>query len=305
MPELQDKRIAINREIRDKILARMSQAGSHATDIPGFRLVRRESGNELRVFYKPFIGLTVQGSKRTIIGDEEYAYGAYHVFVTGVDMPSESHILNASPRDPFLALSLDLDRTLVAQLAAEALAVQEAGRCAGKSVAIVEADEKLMAAFLRLLDLLDEPSEIPIMAPLLVREIHLRLLLGPQGQWLRSICSLDSPGNQIAKAITWLREHFREPLSVDELAAQTGMSPSTFYRNFKSITTYSPLNFQKSLRLYEAQRLMLADVKSVADASFSVGYESSTQFIREYRRIFGESPKRDISRRLKALKQLT
>lgn len=287
----------INGQLKEKILGRASEPGSHPTAISGFNLVRRVQANELRVFYRPFIGLTVQGFKRTIVGRDEYSYGEYHCFVAGVDMPSKSYITVASDEEPFLALSLDLDRSLVAQLAAEIPSQARAESGAGKSVAVMEADAKVMAAFLRLAELLDEPEEIPIMAPMLIREIHYRLLLGPQGAWLRTICSLGTASNQVAQAVTWLRENYKAPLQVEELARKVGMSSSSFFRNFKQMTTLSPLQFQKALRLYEAQRLMLTSEYDVANAAYAVGYESSTQFIREYKRMFGEPPRRDVNRK--------
>ncbi len=291
----------MNEQLKEIILSRMAEPGSHPTAISGFNLVRRVQANELRVFYKPFIGLTVQGFKRTIVGKDEYSYGEYHCFVAGVDMPSESYITVASDEEPFLALSLDLDRSLVAQLAAEVPSTSRMEPGAGKSVAVMEVDAKVMAAFLRLAQLLDEPEEIPIMAPMLIREIHYRLLLGPQGAWLRTICSLGTASNQVAKAVTWLRENFKAPLQVEELARRVGMSSSSFFRNFKQMTTISPLQFQKALRLYEAQRLMLAGECDVASAAYAVGYESSTQFIREYKRMFGDPPRRDVSRKRAAM----
>ncbi|WP_302540769.1 AraC family transcriptional regulator [Bilophila wadsworthia] len=287
----------MNEQLKEKILSRMAEPGSHPTAISGFNLVRRVQANELRVFYRPFIGLTVQGFKRTIVGKAEYSYGEYHCFVAGVDMPSESYITVASDEEPFLALSLDLDRSLVAQLAAEIPHPARTEQGMGKSVAVMEADAKVMAAFLRLTELLDEPEEIPIMAPMLIREILYRLLLGPQGAWLRTICSLGTASNQVAQAVTWLRENYKAPLQVEELAQRVGMSSSSFFRNFKQMTTLSPLQFQKTLRLYEAQRLMLTNEYDVASAAYAVGYESSTQFIREYKRMFGDPPRRDVSRK--------
>ena len=191
----------INGQLKEKILGRASESGSHHTAISGFHLVRRVQANELCVFYRPFIGLTVQGFKRTIVGKDEYSYGEYHCFVAGVDMPSESYITVASDEEPFLALSLDLDRSLVAQLAAEIPHPARTEQGMGKSVAVMEADAKVMAAFLRLTELLDEPEEIPIMAPMLIREILYRLLLGPQGAWLRTICSLGTASNQVAQEL--------------------------------------------------------------------------------------------------------
>lgn len=287
----------INRQLKEKMLDLAPETGSHPTSISGFNLVKRVQANELRVFHTPFIGLTVQGFKRTIVGRDEYSYGEYHCFVAGVDMPSVSYITIASNEEPFLALSLDLDRSLVAQLAAEMSSVVQPDLKTSKSVAVMEADAKVMAAFLRLMELLDEPEEIPIMAPMLIREIHYRLLMGPQGAWLRAICSLGTTSNQVAEAVTWLRENYKKPLIVEELARRVGMSPSNFFRHFKQLTNLSPLQFQKTLRLYEAQRLMLNNKYDVANAAYAVGYESPTQFIREYKRMFGEPPHKDISKK--------
>lgn len=292
-----DKVAIINAKLKEKILARTPVAGSHPTQISGLNFIRREQTNELRVFYKPFIGLTVQGFKRTSIGGEEYAYGKYHCFVAGMDMPSESYIEFATKEEPFLAISLDLDRSLVAALAVE---LGESGiKASGnsKGVAVMAADEKIMEAFLRITELLENPAEISVLAPLLIKEIHFRLLNGPQGAWLRAICSLGTTSNQVARAISWIRENFKSALNMEELAKKIGMSSSSFYRNFKQMTSVTPLQFQKTLRLYEAQRLMLANEVDVANAAYTVGYESSTQFIREYKRMFGKPPHRDIQGR--------
>lgn len=292
----------LNDRLKERIADHAPEPGSHATAIPGLHLVRRVETNELRLFYKPFIGLTVQGFKHTVVGRDEYTYGEYHCFVAGVDMPSQSSIIVASPEKPFLALSLDLDRALVAELAA-GMPSSARQPDAGRAVAVAEADPRVMDAFLRLTELLDAPQDIPVMAPMLIREIHYRLLQGPQGAWLRTICSLGTTSNQVAQAVTWLRENIGVPLRVEELARSVGMSPSSFFRNFKQVTTLSPLQFQKMLRLYEAQRLMLAGEYDAAGAAYAVGYESPTQFIREYKRLFGDPPHRDISRKRAALQE--
>lgn len=308
-----DERNAINLRLKEIILGRAKNAGSFPTDVAGFNLVRRETANEVRVFYKPFVGLTVQGRKRSVIGGGEYTYGEYHCFVAGIDMPSESWITGASETEPFLALSLDLDRSLVARIVSEMAApglsadvdCASGSRTTGsqaKSVAVMEADVPLMRAFLRLAELLDEPQDIPVMAPLLIKEIHYRLLAGAQGAWLKAICSVGSAENRIASAVTWIRENFKEPMNVGQLAKNVGMSPSRFFRNFKSLTGSSPLQFQKMLRLYEAQRLLLSGECDVAGAAYGVGYESPPQFIREYKRLFGQSPRRDTEQKRSSLR---
>lgn len=295
MQETTSERESINRQLRDLIIAHTPQPGSHTTAVPGLHLIRRVRSGEMCLLLTPFIGLTVQGTKRTVVGKEEILYGKDHCCVLCMDMPGESHVTGASEAEPFLSLAVDLDRSLVARLAAEIPA--SACRASGNSTAVMEADEKVMDAFLRLAQLLDEPPDIPVMAPMLMREIHYRLLLGPQGPWLRSVCAMGTASSQVAQAAEWLRENFRAPFHVEDLARMVGMSPSSFFRNFKKMTTFSPLQFQKMLRLYEAQRLLLVDSCDVANAAYAVGYESSTQFIREYKRMFGDPPRRDIVRR--------
>ena len=293
----------INSLLIEKTMARTVSGieEDQPTAIAGFNLYRREHNNSNCMFYRPFIGLTLQGHKHSTIGKKEYAYGKYACVVAGVDAPSQSYITVASEQEPFLAMSISLDRPLVARLATEMHFAQSTPDDLTKSVAVMEADTKLMNTFLRLLELLDDPEEIPIMAPMLLREIHYRVLLGPQGAWLRSLCAVGSASNQIARAITWLRENFRAPLQIDDLASQVGMSSSSFFRHFKQITTLSPLQFQKTLRLYEAQRLLLGNEFDVANAAYAVGNESPTQFIREYKRMFGEPPHRDVTRRRGAI----
>ncbi|MBR6975964.1 MAG: AraC family transcriptional regulator [Ottowia sp.] len=284
-----------NRQLAETIMRHAAGAwsGRRATAIPGFMLARWEAAEELQEFYTPFIGYTVQGGKHTLVGADEFRYGSGHCFVAGVDMPSKSTIVTASPDEPFLALALELDRELVMRLSAGMVAARGVPR----GVAVMPAEARVAHAFLRLMALLDEPAEIAVMAPLLVREIHHRLLLGPQGGWLRAICTGGSAGNRVAKAVSWIRGNFKNPLSVPELAKNAGMSESSFFRVFREVTSLSPLQFQKTLRLYEAQRLLVSGAANVENTAYAVGYESASQFVREYKRMFGEPPKRDTARR--------
>ena len=249
-------------------------------------------------FYAPSVGLIVQGRKESVIGREIFRYGELDCLVNGVDMPSESRILGASPEQPLLAVSLVINRALATELASVAASSFDApgGRCLGVSVARVEPD--VHDAFARLVDLLDRPEEAALMAPLLVREVLFRVLAGPQGGDLRRLHTVGSHGHQVAEAITWLRANYMRPLSVDALAARVAMATSTFHRQFKKVTSLSPLQFQKRLRLYEAQRLMLSRNLDANHAGRAVGYESSSQFSREYSRLFGAPPRRDLVRML-------
>ena len=231
-----------------------------------------------------------------MLGSEEYCYGENQCLVAGVDMPSSFYVTDASPERPFLALCLDLDKYLITRLAAEVPPPCATGACSYKGLSVADVDPDILHAFLRLIELLEKPEQIPILGPLIVREIHYRLLIGPQGEFLRRLNTLGTQSNQIAQAITWLRDNYREPLQVDKLAQKVNMATSTFHRHFKEVTTLSPLQFHKRLRLYEAKRLMLTESKDASSASLAVGYESPTQFNREYKRLFGEPPHRDVMR---------
>ena len=214
----------------------------------------------------------------------------------GWDLPSANHVLVASPEKPFLAVTLDLDKYLITKLAAEIPPSSRIANDVYKGVDLAEVDPYVLDAFLRLIELLDKPEHIPVLAPMIIREIHYRLLIGPQGNRLRLFNTFGTQSNQIARTITWLRTNYKAPLRVDELAQKANMATSTFHRHFRQVTTISPLQFQKYFRLYEAQRLMLMEDEDVSVAAMAVGYESPTQFNREYKRMFGESPHRHVNR---------
>ena len=290
--------VRVNSLLKEKILHWLPKPGKLQTEINGLVLYHRTEVNQSEnVFGRPCVGVIVQGNKCSVIGAQEYRYGAGQCCVAGVDMPSAFYVINPSAEVPFLSMGLDLDRYLITRLTSE-LAPQTAGGngpCRG--VSIETADPDLLGAFLRLLTLLDKPEQIPFLAPMIVQEIHYILLMGPQGENLRKLNTLGSQSNQIAQAIFWLRENYRQSFQVDSLARQVNMATSTFHRHFKEVTGLSPLQFHKRLRLYEAQRLMLVENEAASSAGFAVGYESITQFNREYKRLFGEPPHRDLNRR--------
>lgn len=283
--------------LKEKLLRWAPAPGVHRTAVEGLRISRRdEPVNCENSFSDPLVAVIVQGFKRSIIGSEEYRYGENQCLVAGVDMPSTSYITSASPERPFLVVSLTLDKALITRLAAETALPGGPDKGCRKGISVADVDPDVLDAFLRLVELLERPEQIPVLAPLITREIHYRLLAGPQGGHLRRLNTHGTQGNQIAKAITWLRANFKEPLQVDRLAGFVNMATSTFHRHFKEVTSLSPLQFHKRLRLYEAQRLMLAESENATSAALAVGYESSTQFNREYKRLFGEPPKRDMRR---------
>lgn len=283
--------------LKKKILAHAEISGDRTTPIYGLLLARRDTAAHLEnCFYSPLVSVAIQGHKESIIGTEKYHISAGNCLIAAVDIPSVNYVLDASPDHPFLTVTLLLNRQLITQLISEipALAMPHSTRF--KGIRVGEADCLLLEAFLRLLALLDTPEEIPVFAPLIIKEIHLRLLMGPHGAELQALNTLGTQGNQIAGVVTWLRAHYREPVSVAMLASMAKMAPSTFHRHFKQITTLSPLQYQKRLRLYEAQQLMLFEHISAAEAGLIVGYESASQFNREYRRQFGSPPHADIKK---------
>lgn len=259
---------------------------------------RRESDEHVEnCFYNPSIGLVVQGKKRSIVGDEEYIYGENQCLVVSVDMPSSFFASGATPEYPFLALSLDLDSRIISRLIRDLPPVADDEEEMYKGVAVTPVTYDILNAFLRLTDLLNNPEEIAFLAPGIIYEIHYRFFIGPLGRNLRRFSTIGTHGNQIAQAVAWLRDNYKEPLQVRELARRVNMGTSTFHKYFKEVTTLSPLQYHKRLRLYEAQRLMLMEDADAASAGLAVGYESPTQFNREYKRMFGEPPRRDVMRR--------
>lgn len=277
-------------------IARLTVAGSPpTTPIPELSLYRREAPSEPTSYlHGPSICLIAQGSKRVILGEESYTYDAQNFLLTSVGLPVVAQVIEASTDRPYLGLSLKLDPGKIAQLIMDADLPSPPIRKAGRGMAVSGLTAPLLDAFHRLLDLLDEPEDIPILAPLIRREIYYRLLVGDQGARLRQIVEMGSQSHQIAQAIEWLKDNYSRPLRVDDLAAFAGMSTSSLHHHFRAMTAMSPLQFQKRLRLQEARLLMLTQHLDAAIAALRVGYESPSQFSREYRRLFGAPPLRDL-----------
>jgi AraC-like DNA-binding protein len=272
------------------------------TAVPGLSLFRRdEPTGPISGMYEPSICLIAQGAKRVLLGDDTFVYDAHHYLITSVHLPTVVQIIEASREKPCLGLMLKLDQREISQLMVDSNLPPPRAQQSSRGMATGEATLPLLTAFQRLIDLLAEQQDIPILAPIIQREIIYRLLVGDQGERLRQIASTGSQSHQIARAIDWLKDNFTQPLRIDDLAAQASMSSSTFHHHFRSMTALSPLQFQKQLRLQEARRLMLAEHMDAANAAFQVGYESPSQFSREYNRVFGAPPLRDITN----LRQLT
>jgi len=230
-----------------------------------------------------------------MLGEDAYVYDVDHYLITSVDLPVVAEIIQASPEEPYLGLVLELDLRVVAQLMVDGNLPTPRARQVWRGMAVSALSLPLLSAFQRLIDLLDEPENIPILAPLIQREIFYRLLVGEQGGRLRQIVTAGSQSHQVAWAIDWLKANYAESLRVDDLAAQVNMSSSSFYQHFRSMTALSPLQFQKHLRLQEARRLMVVEQMDATSAAVQVGYESPSQFSREYSRLFGISPARDAT----------
>jgi AraC-like DNA-binding protein len=269
--------------------------GVKATSIPALSLVRREAPTETTSYlHEPSICLIAQGAKRVLLGDETYVYDAHHFLLASVDLPIVAQVTEASPEKPYLGLMLKLDPREIAQLMADSSLPPPRTQQESRGMAVGELTEPLLCAFLRLLDLLEEPEHIAILAPLVQREILYRLLVGPQGPRLRQIGAAGCRSHQIARAIDWLKANFSQPLRIDELASQVRMSTSALHHHFRALTAMSPLQYQKRLRLHAARARMMTGGLDAASAAFEVGYESASQFSREYRRLFGQPPIRDV-----------
>jgi AraC-like DNA-binding protein len=280
-------------------LARLTaEPGKIPTAIEGLYLYRRHEDVRVECFTDPCIGVLIQGDKRAIVADEEYRFSEGWYIAYGMDLPAIGYISRASTGTPYFALSIPLDRYIMSQLMAGIEQEPLLDSKAYKGVTVAEAHLELLEAFLRLVNLLDTPERIPVIAPMIMREIHYYLLTGPAGDDFRLLGTYGTPNNQIAQAASWLREHYREAFNLAELTGLVNMPPTSFCRHFSRITGMSPLQFQKRLRLYEAQRLLLTEDKTAEMAAYEVGYESPTQFNREYKRQFGEPPHRDRERLL-------
>lgn len=297
MTEIKDKKGNLAIRALARSLARLTDQGEqYTTAIPGLSLFRRTEPTEpFSGMYEPSICLVAQGAKRVQLGSDTYVYDAHHYLITSVHLPTVVQIIEASPEKPYLGLRLTFDQREISQLMADSQLPAPRTQQSGRGMATSAVTLPLLNAFQRLVDLLDIQQDIPILAPVIQREIIYRLLVGDQGLRLRQIAAAGSQSHQISRAIEWLRDNFSQPLRIDNLAEQASMSTSTFHHHFRAMTALSPLQYQKQLRLQEARRLMLAEHLDAASAGFQVGYESPSQFSREYSRHFGAPPFRDIS----------
>jgi AraC-like DNA-binding protein len=265
--------------------------------LEGLRLRRASSPTELGhgVSY-PALCVIAQGSKEILLGDELYRYDPAHYLITTAALPITTRITEASEERPYLGLVLRLDPTLVGSVIVEAGHPAPRGHAAVKAIDVSPLDAGLLDAVVRLVRLLDSPTEARFLRPLLTREIVYRLLMGEQGGRLRHTAVLGGHSHRIARALERLRKDFDRPLRIEDIARELGMSVSGFHHHFKAVTAMSPLQFQKQMRLQEARRLMLGEDLDAASAGYRVGYGDASHFNREYKRLFGAPPVRDMER---------
>lgn len=269
---------------------------THHASVPGLTLLRREAVSALEaVVYEPVICVILQGRKVTSVDAQSVHLGPGDALLVSHDLPVQSRITRASPREPYLALVLTLDLELVRSLHG-LLADAPLKVAAARPLAAGRAEEAWLQPLGRYLDLMDRPLDARVLGPSILREIHYRLLLSALGGMLRRLLVLDSNASRIARAIHRLRREFGTPLSMSSLARSAGMSASSFHQHFKAVTGTTPLQYQKDLRLIEAHALLAVRGRSVSETAYAVGYQSPTHFSRDYRRKFGKSPRQDASR---------
>ena len=285
---------------RTELAARIAHAvpDDRVTEpLDGLRLGRASAPTAIaRSVYVPAFCVIAQGSKEVWLGDESYRYDPAHYLITTAALPVASRITGASEERPFLTFMLRLDPALVGSVMVEAGYPAPRGQSSVRAIAVSPLDAELLDTVVRLVRLLDSPIDARVLAPLVTREIVYRLLSGEQGDRLRQIAALGGQTHRIVKAIERLRADFDRPLRIEELAGELGMSVSGFHHHFKEVTAMSPLDFQKQLRLQEARRLMLGEGFDASSAGYRVGYNDVSHFNREYKRLFGEPPMRDVER---------
>lgn len=271
--------------------AHADPSGAAATSVPGLTVIRALHAGELQIqVNKPLIAILLQGRKRVSSGAESHEYGPGEALVIAADAPTVSQITQASPAAPYYALVLEFDPGILRDL----MAGMSLAKSQAKPVRVEPVDERVADAAFRLVRLLDQPEALTALAGGLLRELHYWLLAGCHGDAIRRIGVVDSHAERIGRAVAVLRRDYMRTIRIGQLAAVAGMSEPAFHHHFREVTTLSPLQFQKQLRLIEARRMMLAHGSRISQAAHAVGYQSIPQFTREYGRLFGAPPRRDI-----------
>ncbi len=282
-------------DLARKIAYLMGSSEKVTTDISGVTLHRRTAPTEpCPATYEPGVFVIPQGKKQVELGSNIFIYDASRFLLTSIDLPIVSRVVEATEEVPCLALAIRIDTSMVRELLSREEIHVPAGPSDALAMGTGEATPDFLSACCRLVDLIDAPQDIPFLSGLILREIIYRILQGPEGARLRAIATSGDHSQRTAKAIAWIKSNYAKPLRVEDLSHIAGMSVSTFHHHFRELTAMSPLQYQKQLRLQAARGRMLIDGLDAASAAFEVGYESASQFNREYSRFFGQPPLRDI-----------
>ena len=283
-------------ELADRVARNVARDGAHPSGIPGMDMIRFSSpSQQTPTVYEPSLCVVVQGRKQAQLGEETFTYDPLHYLVVSMSLPVIGQVIEASPEKPYLCLRFDMHPKVISELLLQiGPGAAPSAPSAGHGMLLARTSAPLLDAVLRVVRLMDTPDEAAVLAPLALREIHYRVLTGELGLRLRELCAADGQAQRIVRAIDLLKSRYTEPLRVEDLAEAAHMSTSSLHHRFKAVTSISPLQFQKQLRLQEARRLMLMDGIDASAASHRVGYESPSQFSREYRRLFGAPPRQDV-----------
>jgi len=285
-----------NQELASIIARFATEDGEYRTPIDGLNLYRQSAATVWQHgAYRPCYAIVVQGRKTLTVGTDTYHYGVGEYILTALDLPVSSQVTNVGSDTPYLCFSMALDGERLKELLSRVNVPRQAVTAEPlRGLAVNAASPELLDASLRLLRLLDQPEDISAMAPLIEQEILYRLLTGPNGPRLLQVAMAESQSNRVARAVAWLRGNFEQPLRIEELAERVGMSVSSLHHHFKAVTAMSPMQYQKQLRLHEARRLMIVEQLDVGSAGHRVGYQSPSQFSREYSRLYGLPPLKDV-----------
>lgn len=282
-------------ELASLINSHAKSDGTHTTAIPFLRLIRASNVSEpLHSIYDPSLCLIAQGSKAVMLGNESYQYDSSSYLVASVRLPVSGQIIQATPQEPYLCAQLNFSTDEILDIIKDSNQAWSNRIDSGRGLLVGETNFTLLDAVLRLVRLLDTPNDIPILAPLIIREVLYRILQGEQGYLIKQFAMIGSHAQCIAKVIQLIQRDFSKPLRIEELAKFVNMSTSSLHNQFKKVTAMSPLQYQKLIRLQEARRLLLSGSPEAASVGFQVGYESPSQFSREYARMFGLPPISDI-----------
>jgi len=287
--------IEMRKELARKIAARAQLLGENPTAVSGLALYRREQTTPcFHATYEPSVSVFVQGKKRVNLGGTEYLCDGSSFLLSSIDVPAVGQIVEASKKVPLLSMFLRLDMPTVREVISREDLPDSPSSVQSRGIAVGETTVGLLDACTRLIDLLDTPEDVPFLSHLIQREIVYRILRTPQGERLRSIATTGDLSHRTARAIAWLKENYAKPLRMEELADVARMGVSTLHHQFRGLTAMSPLQYQKQLRLQTARQRMLMDGIDATSAAYEVGYESVSQFNREYSRFFGQPPMRDV-----------